>query len=68
MAGAGAGALLVSDYKPLYQCIQDMPEEKKQEIARKIENRVGNPGKQALMQFVRALPENAKWVREQIQA
>ena len=58
--GAGVTAFCINDYKPLWQCIQDLSDDKKEEIANKIRNRVGNPALEMFRQFL-IEPENRIW-------
>jgi hypothetical protein len=67
LAGAAAGAFVVPEYKPLAQCLQEMDDDQKEDIARKIQNRVGNVGTMALKEFVRSAPQNVAWIRQQFQ-
>ncbi|KAL5257364.1 hypothetical protein ACHWQZ_G012336 [Mnemiopsis leidyi] len=67
LVGAAAGGLMVPDYKPLVQCLQEMDDDQKQDIARKIQNRVGNVGQIALKEFVRNVPQNVEWLKQQFQ-
>ena len=59
--------MAVPDYKPLVQCLQEMDDDQKQDIARKIQNRVGNLGTMAVKEFVRNAPQNVAWLKQQFQ-
>ena len=58
---------MVPEYKPLAQCLQEMDDDQKQDIARKIQKRVGNVGQIALKEFVRSAPQNVEWLKQQFQ-
>ena len=65
--GAVLGAVAVPEYKPLVQCLQEMDDDQKDDIARKIRNRVGNPATMALKEFVRNAPQNIEWLKQQFE-
>ena len=60
--------MTLPSYKSLYQCINDMDEDQKQDIARKIQTRVGNVGILAVKEFIRNSPEGLAWIGQQLTA
>ena len=65
--GTAAGAVAVPNYKPLAQCYNELDNDQKEDLARRIQNKVGNPFVAALKEFARN-PENIKWLQNAIRS
>ena len=67
VAGMAAGVAAVPDYKPLAQCYNELSDEQKADLKRRIQNKVGSPGIAMLQEFMRN-PENLMWVKNSIRS